>query len=669
MKEMKESPRATRCAVLVGPQGAGKTTLAAAMIKRASGAPAALDAAPEAKAFGMTTEPNFAGFDYLGDPWALIDCPGSIELFQFSADAMQAGDVVVLVVDPHVERVGGIVHYLKYLDDHDIPHVIFVNRLDETETRLRDLLAAMQAHSTRPLVLRQAPIREGGKIVGAVDLVSERAWKYREGAPSELIAMPESEKPREREARDAILDTLADFDDELMTQILEDKTPPSDDLFRLMAKELEEDLIVPVVLGSAAHGNGVTRLLKLLRHEAPDVAKAARRMRLDGGATVATVIRTIYAAHAGKISAARVWRGAIKDGAIVNGSRISGLLALHGDARKKIDAAREGDIVGIPRLEALDTGDQIVDGQIKKPAGRDSAPALFGLAIRASNEKDDVKLSTALQKLIEEDRSLSSERRADTGECVLGGQGEVHLRLAAAKLKNRYNIDVATAPPKPSYRETIKGAIDHHGRHKKQSGGHGQFADIRVKVKPLSRGEGFKFDEVIRGGAVPRQFIPAVEAGVAEGLAEGPLGFPVVDLAVTLYDGQFHAVDSNEMSFKTAGRQAIREALPECQPALLEPICRTVVHTPTPHTGRVRGVISSRRGQILGFDSRAGWPGWDSVTAMLPEAGVQDLIIELRSITQGAATFSSAFDHYQALHGKDADKIVEQRKRDLADGG
>ncbi len=665
---MKENMRAARSAVLVGPQGAGKTALAAAIIARSGGAPAALDAAPETKEFGMTTEPNFARTDYLGEKWMLTDCPGSIELLQASIDMMEAADIVVIVADPHAERAGTLSHYLKFLDDRAIPHVIFVNRLDETQTRIRDLLSAMQAHSARPLVLRQAPIREGGKIVGAVDLVSERAWKYREGAPSELIALPDGAKEREREAREALLDTLADFDDGLMEQILEDKTPPSDELYRLMAKELEEDLIVPVVLGSATHGYGVTRLLKLLRHEAPNVDRAAARQRLNGGGNVASVIRTIYAPHAGKISIARVWKGAIKEGSAINGGRVSGLLALNGETRGKTEIAAAGDIVGIPRIDDLHFGDLIVDGAIKRREPAAAQPALYALAVRAKNDKDDVKLSTALAKIIEEDRSLSTERHGDTGETVLKGQGDVHMRLAAAKLRSRYNVEIATAPPKASYRETIKAPADHHARHKKQSGGHGQFADIKVRIKPLARGEGFKFDEAIHGGSVPRQFIPAVEAGVVEGLAAGPLGFPVVDLAVTLHDGQYHSVDSNEMSFKMAGRQAMREALPGCQPALLEPIHRVVVHTPTAHTSKAHAILSSRRGQILGFDAREGWSGWDSVTAMLPEAGVQDLIIELRSITQGLATFESRFDHYAELHGRDAEKIVAERRKEGGGG-
>ncbi len=654
-----------RCAVIVGPQGVGKTTLTAQMIKRAGAETPALDSSAEAKEFAMTTEPNFARFDYLGDVWTMMDCPGSVELFETGAEAMRAADIVILVADPHIEKAGALAPYLKLLDDCNIPHVIFINRIDETDLRVRDLMQALQSHSQRPLVLRQAPIRENGKIVGAVDLISERAWKYREGVTSDLIEMPESDIAREKEAREALLDTLADYDDALMEQILEDKTPPSADVFKLMAKELQSDLIVPVVLGSAAHGNGVTRLLKLLRHEAPGVEIAAARVGANGGTNVASVIRTFYAPHAGKISVARVWRGALKDGSAVNGGRISGLVTLQGDARIKTDGAIEGELVGIPRIEDLSVGDFIIDGGVKRRGADDHGPALFAQAIMAASERDEVKLSAALQKLIEEDPSLSTERRADTGETILKGRGDMHLRLAKARLKNRYNIDVRMKAPKPSYRETIKGTADHHARHKKQSGGHGQFADIKVKIKPLGRGEGFRFDEIIHGGSVPRQFIPAVEAGVKEELGTGPLGFPVVDVAVTLYDGQFHSVDSNEMSFKMAGRQAMRDALPDCEPVLLEPIYQTVIHAPSIHTNKVHGVISSRRGQILGFDSRNGWPGWDSVTAMMPEASVQDLIIELRSITQGAATFDTKFDHYQELHGKDAERIVEERRREL----
>lgn len=654
---------AIRCAAIVGPQGAGKTTLLKALLERAGAKTPALDASAEAKSFHMTTEPNIASCEFLGDPWTFIDCPGSSELFAASLSMMAAADIVILTAEPNAERAASLGGYFRFLDDHKIPHVLFVNRIDETQTRVRDLLESLQRFSDRPLVLRQTPIRDGDQVVGAIDLVSERAWKYRDGAQSELIEIPAAAKDRESEARETMLDAVADFDDGLMEQILEDKTPPSDEIYELMAEELREDMVVPVMLGSAAHGNGVTRLWKLLRHETPDVSVAAARRGVDSADASASVIRTAHVPHTGKISLARIWNGGFKTGDAIDGGRLTGLLALNGDKRDKVETAGAGAVIGLARVDGLNTGDLVVNGK-NNPGDADvENPApVYALSIRPKNERDDVKLSTALQKLSEEDPSLTAERRQETAELILRGQGDVHLRLAAAKLKNQYNVEIETSAPKPLYRETIRGKTAHHARHKKQSGGHGQFADIKVNIAPAGRGAGFSFDDVIHGGSVPKQFIPAVETGVKEGLGEGPLGFPVVDLAVTLTDGLHHPVDSNEMSFKLAGRQAMREALPECDPVLLEPICKTEIHVPSEHTSKIHAVISGRRGQILGFDARSGWPGWDTVTAMMPEPSLADLIIDLRSLSQGAATFTAAFDHYQELFGKDAEKIVLARK-------
>ena len=270
---MKETHCAARCAVLAGPQGAGKTTLLRALTARAGAEPPAADASPEARDFAMTTEPNFARCDYLGESWTFIDCPGSVELLQTAKDMMAVADIVIVVAEPDPERAASLSAYFNFLDDHKIPHAVFVNRLDESRVRVRDLLEALQSYSRRPLVLRQVPLREKESIIGAIDLVSERAWKYREDATSELIEIPDAAKAQESQAREAMLDALADFDDALMEQILEDRTPPSDAIFDLMTRELGEDLVAPVLLGSAANGNGVTRLLKLLRHDAPDVAR------------------------------------------------------------------------------------------------------------------------------------------------------------------------------------------------------------------------------------------------------------------------------------------------------------------------------------------------------------------------------------------------------------
>lgn len=669
----------TRAVTLVGPQGAGKTSLLEALVHRAGAlkqqgrvadGSSLGDASQEARDFRFSTEPNFAHCKYLDEDWAIIDCPGSIELLQDSLGAMLVADIVIVVAPPEPDRAMALSPYLHFLDQNQIPHALFLSRMDETENRVRDLLQAFQEASDRPLVLRQVPIREGDKIVGAVDLVSERAWRYREQAPAELIQMPDTVRDREEEGRETLLETLADFDDALMEELLEDRVPVSDDVYKHLTRDLADDLIVPVFLGSGVHGHGITRLWKFLRHEAPAVAQTAERLGIaNDGSTQATVLKTLHLPHAGKLSISRVWTGTVKDGDSVADIRMSGLQRLNGGNREKIAAAPAGDIVGLPRLDPVMTGAFIRDGAVVETPPVDfpaALPPVLGKAVQAKTQADQVKIGAALHRLAEEDPSLHVDRREEGGEMVLAGQGDMHLRLAFNRLETRFKLAVDIGEPRALYRETIRGATDQHARHKKQTGGHGQFADIKVSIRPLERGEGFRFEDKVTGGAVPRQFIPAVEAGVREAMEAGPLGFPVVDFAVSLHDGQHHSVDSSEMAFKIAARQAMADGLPECQPVLLEPIHEVAIAVPNSFTSRVNAVISGRRGQILGFDGRPGWKGWDEVRALMPEASLADLIIELRSLTQGLATFEAKFDHYQELYGREADEVVAERRRQLA---
>ena len=271
-------------------------------------------------------------------------------------------------------------------------------------------------------------------------------------------------------------------------------------------------------------------------------------------------------------------------------------------------------------------------------------------------------MSGAISKMMEEDPSVHLEHNQDTREILLSGQGEIHLKVAIDRLKSKYNLNVASRRPLVSYKESIKKPVTQHARHKKQSGGHGQFGDVFVDIKPLPRGEGFQFQDVIVGGKVPKQYIPAVETGVRDYLASGPLGFPVVDVSVTLTDGKYHPVDSSEMAFKTAGWLAMRDGMPAARPVLLEPIYDVKISAPSQFTSNIQGLISGRRGQILGFDSKAGWNQWDETSAKLPQAELQDLIIELRSLTQGVGTFEYSFDHLQELTGRLADQVVEAQK-------
>ena len=647
-----------RCAVLVGSYGSGKTTLleslmhaAGALERRGSVTQGSSlgDSSPEARAHEMSTELNLASCRYIDDDWTLIDAPGSVELSELGHQALAVADVAVVVAEPELERLPILAPLFKYLDDRQIPHMVFVNKMDKSNLRVRDLLEGLQAVSSRPLLLRQVPIRDGETVSGYVDLVSERAYKWREGVPSDLIEMPEELRGRESEARQEMLESLADFDDALLEQLLEDKVPASGEIYGQLTKDLADDLIVPVFLG----------------HEAPEAVATTARLGLEAkGGLCASVFAVQHQAHAGKLSLARVWQGELSEGASIAGERLSGLYRMKGGATDKLAKAGPGEVVALGRMDELKTGDVITDSGVAAAVNLQPSPSapVYALAVEPENRQDEVKLTSALGKLAEEDPSLSYEMRDETGQLVLQGQGEMHLKLALERLKNKFNVAVRTERPLTGYRETIRKPQQHHARFKRQSGGHGQFADIKVEIAPQGRGEGFVFEEKVVGGSVPRNFIPAVETGVREGLVRGPLGFPVVDLKVTLLDGQHHSVDSSDQAFRTCGRQAMSDALPECDPVLLEPIHLVRISVPQSFTNRIHGLISGRRGQILGFDAKEGWDGWDEMQAYMPEAEIQDLIIELRSLTQGTAAFTAVFDHLQELQGRLAEQVVQARQ-------
>ena len=674
---------AHRVVALCGPYLAGKTSLlesilyATGAIGRRGSTRAGTsigDGAAEARKRGMGTEINIASVDYLGDQWTFLDAPGSIEFQHDTFAALAVCDAAVVVCEPSPERVLALAPLLKYIEDHHVPHIFFINKIDSAEVRVRDMLAALQTVSTRKLVLRQVPIRRGTadgaeETIGYVDLVSERAYRYRSSGASDLIEMPAEILPRESEARREMLETLSEFDDALLEQLIEDVAPEKSLIYRDLHDEFGNDLIAPVLLGAGDRENGVRRLLKALRHDTPVAAVTAQRRGLpSNGVAVAECFKVLHQAHAGKLSLCRVWSGALGEGQNLGGQRIGSLFRPFGQRLDKIAEAKAGEIVALAKVEALSAGHSISASGIAAVADFPKAePPVFALALAARNRNDEVKLSGALHKIVEEDPSLSFEPRAETHELLLKGQGEMHLKIAVEKLGGRYNVAVDTVAPRIAYRETIQAGAAQHARYKRQTGGHGQFADIRIEIRPLPRGAGFRFLDKIVGGVVPRNFIPAVEEGLRDYLREGPLGQPVVDVEVALVDGQYHAVDSSEMSFKMAARIAMSEAMPKCRPVLLEPILKVTVAAPSDSTPRIQRLISGRRGQLLGYDARAGWTGWDEVSALMPEAEVADMIVEIRSVTQGVGTFRTEFDHLQELAGRAAERIVEEaRKRATA---
>jgi elongation factor G len=673
--------RSARCIALVGPYLAGKTTLLEAILERTGGVKRAGrvddkstvgDASAEARAHGMSVELNIADATFLGDTFTFIDCPGSVEFQAETLTAIAACDAAVIVCEPDPRRLSALQVIFKHLDDAHIPHLLFLNKIDTASTPVRDILPSLQPASAKPLVLRQIPIWENGpgaeapnlKATGFVDLALDRAFLYRPHATAEVTAMPPAMLEREKQARFHMLEQLADYDDALMEQLLADTEPPKGQVFEDLNREFREGLICPVLLGSAEHGNGIMRLLKALRHDAPFVATTARRMKLETTKSAAYVFKTLHTGHGGKLSVARVLTGTFADGALVCSSgseeRIGGIASLRGADVHKHGPALAGDTVAFSRLDRIKTGDVITleKGGIVQPKRVDIPAPVFSSAIVMPDRRDEVKLSAALTRLVEEDPSLTLEHTADTQQVVLAGHGEMHLRVAFERLQRKYGMTVDRQPRRIPYRETIRAGTTVKGRHKKQTGGHGQFGDVTLVIRPLPRGSGILFDEKVVGGAVPRQFISSVEIGVRDYMSRGPLGFPVIDVAVTLTDGSSHSVDSSDMAFRQAARLAMSNGMTECQPVLLEPVMAVQVIVPNDATARVTGMVPQRRGQITGYDARPGWSGWDIIDARIPQSELADLIIELRSMTSGVGTYTAEFDHYAELTGRLADAVL-----------
>jgi elongation factor G len=612
-------------------------------------------------------EATFATVEFMGDTFTFVDCPGSIE-FAFEAEPILAAcDLAVVVAEPDEKKIPALQLIMRRLDELGIPRILFLNKVDKAAAGVREALKTLQPASSVPLLLRQIPLRKDGVIIGSIDLALERAYIYREYAASEVADIPGDDKAREIEARFSMLETLADHDDALMEQLLEEIEPPRDAVFDDLVADLREGRVTPVLIGTAEKGNGVLRLLKAIRHDAPDVETTRRRLGVadDESATLVQVMKTIHTPHGGKLSVSRILAGQLSEGAelfLPNGeaAKVSGLYRMFGKDQTKIADAATGDTVALGKLESVRTGAPLTSAKGGREFLIELVPPkpVYAFALRPKERKDDVKLSAAVQRLAEEDPSLSLAHNQDSAETVLSGHGEMHLRVVRERLEGRNQIAVEGHAPAVPYRETIRKGTQQRGRHKKQSGGHGQFGDVVIEIRPLPRGSGFEFTDTISGGVVPKQYIPSVETGVRDYLKCGPLGFPVVDIAVNLSDGSYHTVDSSDMAFQMAARLAMKEGMAACSPVLLEPIMEVEIFTPSEATARIIALIPQRRGQILGYDARSGWPGWDVVKATMPQAEMGDLIIELRSATSGVGNYVASFSHMAELTGRLADVVM-----------
>lgn len=471
-----------RSVAIIGPFASGKTTLLEALLARTGAigrqgnvdAKSSLgDSGDEAREHGMSVETNIATCTYKGDHFTFIDCPGSVEFLHEGNSVLNGVDIAVVVAEPDEKKTAALQLILKALEQRGIPRVLFLNKIDKATGSVRATLQALQPASSVPLVLRQIPIWKDGVTSGFIDLALERAFVYQDGETSKTIEIPDDERAREVEARYAMMEMLADHDDVLMEQLLEDEAPESDVVFDDLVLEMQRGEICPVFIGSAHKGNGIRRLLKCLRHEAPDVVATRKRLGLDEKDAVLQVLKTFHTSHGGKLSVARLFGGHLKEGAtLVTASgdeyRPSGLFQMQGLQPKKITSAKAGDLVALGKLDETETGATLGIG--KKPKSSlfniDSPDPVFSRGIQVAERKDEVRLSTALSKLVDEDPSLTVTHVQSTGETILEGQGEMHLRVALEKLTGRYGLAVSSFEPRIPYKETIRGSSELRGRHK-----------------------------------------------------------------------------------------------------------------------------------------------------------------------------------------------------------
>ncbi|MEM9136287.1 MAG: elongation factor G, partial [Cyanobacteria bacterium P01_F01_bin.42] len=641
-----------RNVALVGPYSSGKTTVLESLLYT-SGAITRKgsikdgntlgDSSTEARDRKMSTEVTAASFEHGGLSFSVVDCPGSIEFLQEALNVLVGVDAAIVVCEPDIQKVLSLAPIFQRLDEWEIPHFVFINKMDQARENWKDVLSSLNQVSSRPLVMRQYPIFEAETISGFIDLVSEQAYHYHPGAPADLIPLPKSLKEVEASARMEMLETLSEFDDHLLEELVEEILPSEAEVRHDFQMELGADLIVPVLFGVAEQTFGIQALLATLVEDVPDATATAMRrgFKSESEAVIAQVLKTFITPQGGKQSLVRIWQGQLEDGMILNDHRVGGIYRLFGQQAKSLGSVEAGDIVAVNRLEGVRTGDilsqQTVNSNLylKAPV----LEAVFCRAIKAVNRKDEVKMSTALSKIHDEDPSIVWKNRESTHEILLWGQGDIHIQVALDRLMHKHRLPIRTHEPHIPYQESIRRAASSHGRYKHQTGGHGQFGDVYLDIQPKSRGEGVEFSHRIVGGVVPRQYIPGVETGVREYLSHGPHGFPIVDISVTLTDGSYHSVDSSEQAFKQAARLAMQEGLRNCEPILLEPVESVEISAPAEFTSNVLRLITNRRGQILGYEAKRNWQGWDVVSAHMPMAEMQDLIIELRSLTQGVGFF------------------------------
>ncbi len=660
---------------VVGTHHAGKTTLVEAILSHcgAIGRKGAVtdgtsttDYEPECVGHAQSTTVGFAHCTADGIDMTLVDCPGFIDFFEETKLAISGCDAALVVLDGEPLRVSQTQALIDFIESRKMPHLFVVNKMDRPGSDFNRTLEALQNAYGRHVVAEQLPIGAAENFKGYVDLAARKAYLY-EGAGEKDAEIPADMQERASQAHVQLLEAIADFDDHLMEELLEGVEPPLEEVEKDLCVECAHDQIVPVLVAAGLPGYGAAALVRALEKWFPSPADApvldAEGRPIEpkaDGPVIAQVIKTSIHPQSGKLSIVRIISGTLKSDAtltnITKGGekvRSGGLYRLQGKKAEAVSEAGPGSIVAIARLESVATGDTLTENNFKVLLPRvPSNEAVFAVAIRPKERMDEAKISQMLARIVDEDPSLRLERAPITNELLLMGNGEQHVSIAVERLTRKYKVEVVTAPPMIPYQETITAGTEVHARYKHQTGGHGQFGDVWLRFQPQDRGHGVTFEVKIVGGVVPRQFFGAVEKGVREALMHGSVsGYPVTDLHIVLYDGAYHDVDSSEQAFRTAAGMGVRDAMPKCNPAVLEPIVHVAVTIPSNYTSSVMQQLTGKRGQILGMNP-ADKPGYDTIEAYVPQVELARYITELRTATQGLGTYLWRHERFDPVPGK-----------------
>jgi len=657
---------------LISHVGTGKTSLADAMLFNAGQntrlgkvdqETSLLDYEPEEIKRRTTISATVASFDWQNKRLNVIDTPGSANFAADARSCMQGADSIVVVID----AIDGIKiqssKFIKQAQQMGLSICIFMNKLERENSNYKAVLEKLGSSFEAKPVPIQLPIGQEASFKGVVDLLTQKAYIYSADESGKFTeeAIPAEMQDEVSSIREQSIESIVECDDEILEKYLEGQELSVDDISKALKAGMENKQIVPILFGAATKNIGVVQLMNFMADYMPAPAdKSSEPLS-------ALVFKTIADPYAGQLTIMRVFSGSMSsDSSVLNANnegkeRIGQILHLVGKKHEPTDKAITGDIIAVAKLKDTHTGDTLCDEKsptkiepIKQPS------PVISFAIKPKSKGDEEKIQSGLKRLMEEDPTLVSSRNTQTKEMILSGMGQVHLDVAIEKLKRKFGVEVLLDTPKIPYKETITGDTSVQGKYKKQSGGKGQYGDCWIEIHPLERGKGFEFVDKVVGGAIPRQYIPAVENGIKGAMEEGVVaGYPVVDVQIVLFDGSFHPVDSSEMAFKVAGSMGFKKGVMEANPVLLEPIMYVEITVPEENVGDIMGDLNGRRGRMLGIDAEG---STQTVKAEIPMAEMLRYAPDLDSMTGGAGVFSMEFVRYEEVPAHMAQKVIEESK-------